>query len=61
MTTSERVERLLRMSIHSKADIDYLEDELKREIALAEAEKRTRDSIRLKHKLLELRQRKGIL
>jgi hypothetical protein len=59
--TSERVEQLLRMQVHSKADLDYLEGELKREIELAEADGRVRDSIRLKHKLLELRQRKGIL
>jgi hypothetical protein len=61
MTTSEKVEQLLRMQVHSKADLDYLEAEIKREIELAEADGRVRDSIRLKHKLLELRQRKGIL
>jgi hypothetical protein len=49
------------MQVHSKADLDYLEAEIKREIELAEAEGRVRDSIRLKHKLLELRQRKGLL
>jgi hypothetical protein len=59
--TPERVEQLLRMRIESLADVQFLEDELKREIELAEAEGRVRDSIRLKHKLLELRQRKGIL
>jgi hypothetical protein len=59
--TPEKVEGLLRMQVHSKADLDYLEAELKREIANAEADGRVRDSIRLKHKLLELRQRKGLL
>jgi len=61
MNSSGRVEQLLRMQVHSKADLDYLEAEIKREIELAEADGRVRDSIRLKHKLLELRQRKGIL
>jgi hypothetical protein len=59
--TPDRVEQLLRMRIESLADVQFLEEELKREIELAEAEERVRDSIRLKHKLLELRQRKGIL
>jgi hypothetical protein len=61
MTTAEKIELLLKMQVHSKADLDYLEAEIKREIANAEAEGRVRDSIRLKHKLLEIRQRKGIL
>jgi hypothetical protein len=49
------------MRIESLADVQFLEEELRREIANAEVEGRVRDSIRLKHKLLELRQRKGIL
>jgi hypothetical protein len=61
MTTSEKVEQLLRMRIESLADVQYLEGELKRAIEQAEADGRVRDSIKLKHKLLELRQRKGIL
>jgi len=59
--TPEKVEGLLRMRIESLADVQYLESELQRAIELAEADGRVRDSIRLKHKLLELRQRKGIL
>jgi hypothetical protein len=59
--TPEKVEQLLRMRIESLADVQYLEAELQREIANAEADGRVRDSIRLKHKLLELRQRKGVL
>jgi hypothetical protein len=59
--TPEKVEQLLRMRIESLADVQFLESELQREIANAEADGRVRDSIRLKHKLLELRQRKGLL
>jgi hypothetical protein len=56
MTTAEKIELLLKMQVHSKADLDYLEAEIKREIELAEAEGRVRDSLRLKQKMLALNQ-----
>jgi hypothetical protein len=60
-TTAEKIELLLKMQVHSKADLDYIEAEIKREIANAEAEGRVRDSIRLKSKLLELSKLNGAL
>jgi hypothetical protein len=56
VSTSEKVELLLRMQAHSKADLEYLQREIPREIERALAEGRIRDSLRLKQKWLALNQ-----
>jgi hypothetical protein len=56
MSTSEKVELLLRMQAHSQADLEYLQREIPAEIERALAEGRIRDSLRLKQKLLALNQ-----
>jgi len=57
----ERVQRLLSLEPKSAGDFYEIERVILKEIERAQAERRVRDSIRLKHKLLELRQRKSIL
>ncbi len=52
---NERVEALLQFTPISKADREYLESALIEEIGVAEHEKRTRDAIRLRRRLAELR------
>jgi hypothetical protein len=56
MSTSEKIELLLRLEPNSQADFDYLQREIPAEIERALAEGRIRDSLRLKQKLLALNQ-----
>ena len=56
VSTSERVELLLRLEPHSKADLEYLQREIPAEIERALAENRIKDSLRLKQKWLALNQ-----
>jgi hypothetical protein len=56
MSTSEKVELLLRMQVHSQADLEYLQRELPAAIERALAENRIKDSLRLKQKWLALNQ-----
>jgi len=56
MSTSEKIEFLLRLEPNSKADWEYLQREIPLEIERALAENRIKDSLRLKQKLLALNQ-----
>jgi hypothetical protein len=56
VTTSEKIELLMRLEPKSQADWEYLQREIPAEIERALAEGRIRDSLRLKQKLLALNQ-----
>jgi hypothetical protein len=56
VSTSEKVEMLLRLEPSSQADWEYLQREIPAEIERALAENRIKDSLRLKQKLLALNQ-----
>jgi hypothetical protein len=56
VTTSEKIELLMRLEPKSQADWEYLQHEIPAEIERALAEGRVRDSLRLKQKWLALNQ-----